>query len=336
MPYLDSLQKEIECYYAGEEIETLYIGGGTPSSLDMEELEKLFSILKKFKLSQNIEFTIECNIEHLTEEKLKFFFQNGVNRLSIGIQTVEEKFLPFLERNHTKEEVFQKINLAKNIGFQNINVDLMYAFPNQTIEDISEDIHTFLQLDVPHISTYSLMIEPHTKIYGKVKPIDEEKDEQMFQMIDKELTKRGYIHYETSNYCKKGYESKHNLNYWNNENYYGFGLSASGYVNNIRYENTKNLHHYDNGHYRKEEQVLTKDEILENEFILGFRKMEGISKKNFEKKYHQRITDLIIIKKLLKKGYLKENEEYVYIPKEYIYVSNEILLNFIDMEVYYG
>ena len=248
--YLESLKQEIETYYKGEKIRTLYIGGGTPSVLSMIELTKLFEILKLFDLSELEEFTIECNIESITNEKLILFKKNNVNRLSIGVQTFNEKFIKLLNRNHTKEEVEEKINMAKLVGFDNINVDLMYALPGETMEDLECDVDEILRLNVPHISCYSLMIEPNTKLYiDNVKEIDEDLDYEMYKYIEKRLNNREHTHYEVSNYAKIGYESKHNLVYWNNEYYYGFGLGASGYLENYRYDNTKNLTKYNSHNF---------------------------------------------------------------------------------------
>ena len=161
--YLESLKYEIKNKYNGEKVSTLYIGGGTPNVLDIDELNKLFEIINLFDLSELEEFTIECNIESLTNEKLILFKKNGINRLSVGVQTFNDKYIKLLNRNHTKEEVFEKIEMAKMIGFNNINVDLMYALPNETIEDLEYDVDNILRLNVEHISCYSLMIEPNTK-----------------------------------------------------------------------------------------------------------------------------------------------------------------------------
>ena len=173
--YLDSLKNEIQTFYKGEKIRTIYIGGGTPSALSVEELNKLFEIVNLLNKDALEEFTIECNIESLTNEKLILFKKNNVSRLSIGIQTFNEKYLRLLNRHHTKEEVYEKINMAKLIGFDNINIDLMYALPCETAEELESDVDEFLKLNVNHISCYSLMIEPHTKFHvDKIKPIDED------------------------------------------------------------------------------------------------------------------------------------------------------------------
>ena len=329
--YLESLEKEIIDRYKNEIIETIYIGGGTPSCLNKEQLNKLFNIIKKINKSKDIEFTFECNIENITLEKLEILYKNGVNRLSIGVQTFNSKYLSFLNRNHTKEEINKKINLAKEIGFNNINIDLIYALPSQTLEDLSNDIDEFLKLDINHISTYSLIIEPNTRLYIKdYSNIDDNLDYEMYKLICNKLENNGYNHYEISNFSKEGYESKHNLTYWNNNEYYGFGLGASGYIDNIRYDNTRSFNNYINGNYIYESHKLDKKETIENEFILGLRKISGINKEIFKNKYNKDIKDIEIVNKLIKENKLLEDEKNIYINKDYIYVSNDILLEFIN------
>lgn len=328
--YLDKLEDEIIKQYKKEKIRTLYIGGGTPSILSIDELKRLFEIIKLLDLEQLEEFTFECNVESITNEKLIFLKKNNVNRLSIGIETFNEKYLELLNRHHTKEEVFEKIEMARMIGFENINVDLMYALPNETMEDLEKDVDEFLKLNVNHISCYSLMIEPNTKLYiGKIKPIDEDLDYEMYKYIEKRLLSREYIHYEISNYSKNNMESKHNLVYWNNEYYYGFGLSASGYLENYRYDNTKNLRKYLNGEYIENITKISEEDKLKYELILGFRKIKGINKNQFKNKFGIDIYDVDNIKELLNNNMLEENEEYIYIADEWIYKSNEILLKFV-------
>lgn len=328
--YLDSLRNEIETYYKGEKVRTLYIGGGTPSVLSIEELNELFDILKILDLNELEEYTIECNIESITNEKLILFKKNGINRLSIGIQTFNPKFLKLLNRNHNKDEVFDKIELAKMIGFNNINVDLMYALPGETIEDLENDIDEFLKLNVSHMSCYSLILEPNTKLYiDNEKYIDEDLDYEMYKYIEKRLNNREYEHYEISNYCKKGMESKHNLVYWNNDYYYGFGLSASGYLEAYRYDNTKSLTKYNNKEYVDCISKLTNEDKIKYELMLGFRKLKGINKTHFKDKFNIDIHDIENINDLISKGMLVENEEYLYIPDSWIYKSNEILVKLI-------
>ncbi len=226
MPYLDSLKKEINVRYKNEKIKTLYIGGGTPSVLSINELMYLFEIIEILDLSLLEEFTFECNVESLTKEKIILLKKNKVNRLSIGVQSFDLSKLNFLGIYRQNNNVYEILEFIKDIGFSNVNIDLIYAVPVESLESLNKDIDIFLSLNINHISCYSLMIEPNTKLFIKgVKQIDEEIDYDMYKMIEDRLTSNGYIHYEISNYSKPGYESKHNLVYWNNEEYYGFGLS---------------------------------------------------------------------------------------------------------------
>lgn len=328
--YLESLENEIKENYNGEKINTIYIGGGTPSSLNIDQLTKLFQMIKIFDKDKNIEFTFECNIENITEEKLQLLYTNGVNRLSIGVQTFNKKYLEYLNRNHDENMIKEKISLAKHIGFKNINIDLIYALKNQKLEDLEYDLNKFLELDITHISTYSLIIEPHTKLYiDNEFNIDEELDYEMYKTIIKKLEFNGYKHYEVSNFAKEGYESKHNLTYWNNNEYYGFGVGASGYINNVRYDNTRSINEYFKGNYVLNSHTLDLNETIENEFILGLRKIEGIDKEIFLKKYKRDIKSIDVVNKLLKQNKLLENKKSIYINPKYIYTSNEILAEFI-------
>lgn len=327
--YLDSLKYEIETKYKKEIIKTIYIGGGTPTSLDNSELKKLLDILSVIKKDKTLEYTIECNLDSLTEEKIDLFKTYGINRLSIGIETFNQNHLKILNR---KLGNLNLIKYAKKKGIENINVDLIYALPNQEIDELKEDLNNILKLDVKHISTYSLMIEPHTVLYNnKTEYIDQEKDYQMYNLICDTLLKKGYIHYEVSNFAKEGYESKHNLNYWNNKKYYGFGLGASGYIDNIRYTNTGSINEYLNKKYDYIKEELTKKEIMENEMILGLRKIKGVNTLEFYKKYGEKVEEFFDIHKLLEEGKLIKEDNYIYINDKYIYVSNEILINFIGV-----
>ena len=326
--YLKSLELEIKTNYKGEILDTLYIGGGTPSSLSLNELKELFRILKTFKLSKNIEFTFECNIEDITLDKIKILKENKVNRLSIGVQTFNEKHIKLLNRHHTKEEVFDKIKLLKDNGFDNINIDLIYAIPNQTLEDLEEDLDCFLMLDIPHISTYSLIIEEHTKLYiDNYENIDEELDYEMYQLINNKLS--NYHHYEISNFSKNGYESKHNLTYWNNDSYYGFGLGAVMYDEKFRYTNTRNINKYLENKWLREKEEVTLNEKIENAFILGFRKIDGINIEKFKEKYGIDINKIDLVNRLINENKLIKNKNNIKINEDYIYLSNDILIEFL-------
>lgn len=327
--YLDILLKEIQKKYQGELLETIYIGGGTPSALSISQLEKLLSGLNFLHHSLDLEFTIECNLLDLNEEKLQLFQKFGINRLSIGIQSSHPKILKFLERNYTKEEIISHIGLAKKY-FSNINVDLIYAVPAETLEMLEQDLAFFLSLDIPHISTYSLMIEEHTKLgIQKVEPISEELDQLMYKTIQQTLAKNNYFHYEISNYACLGYESKHNLTYWENKQYYGFGLSASGYIGNIRYTNTKNIKKYLSSNYVQEQEIITTSIDASNYAILGFRTLKGVNKEKFFNKVGVFFQEYFDIDDLIKNNILLETPESYYLNPDYWYISNEILVKFI-------
>jgi len=328
--YLDVLKEEIEEKYADEYLDTIYIGGGTPSCLSKEELNKLFDIIKIFNLNEEYEFTFECNVNDITEELLNILKENQVNRLSIGVESFNNNNLKLIERKHTFEDALTKINLVKNYGFNNINVDLIYALPEETLSTVKKDINQLLKLDIPHISTYSLIIEEHTKLKIKgIKEIDQDLDAKMYEYIVKKLTNNNYNHYEISNFAKKGYESRHNLTYWNNEYYYGFGLGAHGYVHGVRYENTRSFHDYLNGNYILEENILSKQQIMENELMLGLRKTKGINLNEFFNKYDINLQDVFDIKPLLKTKDLIYKNGNIFVNPSKLYVMNEILLKLI-------
>ena len=324
-PYLKALESEIDEYYEGDKIKTIYIGGGTPSALHEKYIDELFHIIRKFDIVKDAEITFECNVNDITESKLMLLKKHNVNRISIGVESFNKYNLKFLNRKHDKKLVFEKINLCKNY-FDNINVDLIYALPTENMSVLRSDINNLLKLDIQHISTYSLIIEENTALYvKKVKNVSEELDAKMYKYICKKLFKKGFIHYEVSNFAKEGYESRHNLTYWNNEEYYGFGVGAHGYINNMRYENTRSLNKYFDCKFRLEELLVSIQEEMENEVILGLRKLKGVSMSKFYKKYEVDIKDVFKIENAIKLGYLVEKDDYLYIPEDKIYIMNEII-----------
>ena len=327
--YLIALKKEYESYKTNNDINTIYIGGGTPSSLNSDQLDILFKIIDNLKLSDNYEFTFEINPEDISEELLIKLKNNRVNRISIGIETINDKFYKFLNRYNDKDELIEKINLCKK-HFSNINIDLMYAFPEETLDDLKNDLDFFKELDIEHISTYSLIIEENTLIYNKnTEPISEELDRKMYDYIIKYLEDIGFIHYEISNFSKKGYESKHNLTYWNNEKYLGIGLGASGYLNNYRYTNTRSINKYLEGNYIYDKEKVSTRQQEEYEVMLGLRKVEGVSKEKFYTKFGKHIEDEFDIIDLVDKKIIEDKNGYIKIPKDKLYIENAILLNFI-------
>lgn len=323
--YLDVLNNEIIEYYEGDTIKSIYIGGGTPSCIGINNINKLFNMLNIIKKSENIEITFECNINDINEELLNVLKDNGVNRLSIGIESFNKNNLAFMDRNHDKNDVVKSIKLAKNY-FDNINADLIYALPDEKLFTLKRDLNEILKLDIQHISTYSLIIEEHTKIYNqKVKQLDEETDYKMYKYICNKLRKKGFHHYEVSNFSLFSFESKHNLTYWDNDEYYGFGLSSHGYINAIRYENTRNFNKYLNGNYRLNELLISSQEEMENFMILGLRKLDGISISEFYYRFDKDIFEVFKLDEAIKKGYIVKDNNMLYIPESKIYIMNEIL-----------
>ena len=331
--YLNALKNEIYEYYEGDPVKSIYIGGGTPSSLSLDDINYLFKIIEVFKLANNPEITFECNINDINKDLLILLKEKGVNRLSIGIESFDQVNLKFLNRKHDKAMIKSSIKLAKKY-FKNINVDLIYALPTETMHIFKKDVREILSLDVPHISTYSLIIEEHTVLYNKkLKNIDEDLDAKMYKYICKKLRRKGYKHYEVSNFAKEGYESKHNLTYWDNEEYYGFGLGAHGYLSKIRYENTRNFGKYLNGEYKFDELLVSTQEELENFVMLGLRKLEGVNICEFNRKYNLDLFEVFpkikkvmnLNKHLLEYKDVDTTHKYLYIPEKKIYIMNEII-----------
>lgn len=330
VPYLEKLESEIEDAYEHEPVSTLYIGGGTPSCLSEYETQKLIDIVKTINFADEYEFTFECNIEDIDERLLFDLKEMGVNRLSIGIESFDEAKLKFMNRKVTFKEAEDKIALARKYGFQNISIDLMYGIPYEKAKDLKKDLNLFLKLEPEHISTYSLIIEDHTMCRIRDDSnICEEEETKMYEYIETKLKKNGYDHYEISNYAKPGYASKHNLCYWNNEEYYGFGLGAAGYIKGFRYENTRSLEDYLLGNYKLDEHLVSAQEMMENEVMLGLRKMEGINLQEFFDKYEINLQDAFPVKPLIKNKELIYKDGYIFINPKYIYVMNEILLKLI-------
>ena len=332
--YLDALEKEIQEYYQGEELTTLYIGGGTPSCLSLSQLKRLFEILSVFHFSKNVEYTIEGNFESTTKEKLELYRKVGINRLSFGVETIHPKQLEFLQRKLDLEQVREKIQFARKIGFSNINVDLMYALPKETLKDLEEDLQFILSLKVEHISTYSLMIEKNTLLdIWHTQSMDEDMDFSMYQMICNTLEKHSYHHYEISNFAKEGYESCHNQTYWKNDEYYGFGLGASSYIENQRIENTRSLQQYLKGSYRKKIDALEKKDLIEYEILLRLRMKEGIDLISFQKRYGKELKEYYSYDELVENGFLKEENNQLFIPEDKWYISNEIIVKVLEGEI---
>lgn len=297
--YIKSLEKEIENTNENDyEINTIYIGGGTPSFIDSKYIiEILETINNVFKVKQNTEITIEVNPGTVNEEKLKDYIDAGINRISIGLQSTNNKILKQIGRIHTYEEFLITYNLARKVGFENINIDLMLALPNQTLEDLNTSVENVISLKPEHISVYSLILEEETAMKklvdeNKIKLPSEDLERKMYWDIKKKLEQNGYIHYEISNFSKKGFESKHNLNCWKQKEYIGFGLAAHSYINNKRYCNTNNIKDYisniQSSNFQKNIEIceIQNEENKKKEYmLLALRKLDGVNIQEFKNKF---------------------------------------------------
>ena len=299
--YVQALIAEMSSFLDNNdvEIETIYIGGGTPSIIDAKYIEKVMAKLQeKNALITAKEITIEVNPGTVTEEKLKTYKKIGINRLSIGLQSTDNNILKTIGRIHSYEDFLNTYKLARNQGFGNINVDLMIGLPNQKISDIKSSLEEITELKPEHISVYSLIVEENTPIekmlnIGKLELPDEELERNMYWYVKNVLELSGYKHYEISNFAKEGYESKHNLDCWNQKEYIGFGVAAHSYINDVRYGNTENIDEYikncNNGEFEQNKIIdeIEKDIFSkEQEFMLiGLRKIDGISIQEFKNKF---------------------------------------------------
>ena len=276
-------------------VNTIYIGGGTPSYIEEKDiLEILNTIKSNFSIEKEAEITIEINPGTVTEEKIKSYKEMGINRISIGLQSTNDRLLKLLGRIHNYEEFLEVYKIARKVGFDNINIDMIIGVPTQTIKDIKDSVSKVLSLNPEHISMYSLIVEENTPLEAKINSgefilPEEDLEREMYWYIKKELEKNGYNHYEISNYSKKGKESKHNLNCWNQEEYLGFGVASHSYFENKRYSNTDLIEEY----VQKEEldEIRTTNEIQEIEdkekeyILLALRTIEGVDINKFKQKF---------------------------------------------------
>ena len=290
--YIKKLKEEIKEELNNKEykIKTIYIGGGTPSVIDSKYIIEVLNVIKEKHSLENVEVTIEVNPGTITKQKLLDYKLAGINRLSIGLQETNNELLKDIGRIHTYEEFLETYNLARQVGFNNINVDLMIGLPNQSISDIKNSLNKIINLNPEHISVYSLILEEGTKLYkkyeeNKIELPDEELERNMYWYVKNTLENNRYIHYEISNFSKKGYESKHNVSCWKQEEYIGFGLAAHSYVDGVRYSNDpKGSDPF--GSTRKVVHEKQKIEDMQKEYILlGLRKIEGISVQEFKNKF---------------------------------------------------
>ena len=334
--YVEKLLDEAN-EYKYTKVDTVFIGGGTPSVLSAKQLKILLDgINSVFCLSENCEFTIEANPKTLDEEKLTVLKQSRVNRLSIGIQSFNDEELKAIGRIHNAKTAYNTVELIKENGFDNFNLDLMLNLPNQTNESLLKTLETAISLNPSHISCYSLILEKNTPLFeeyenGKFQMTSDDYDRELYTLAKNILSQNGFEQYEISNFAKKGFKSRHNLKYWNCDEYIGLGVAAHSYLNGIRFYNTSELQEYLNGFYHKEETVLSNKDKISEYIIMRLRLTDGISSSEFKKRFNVDFYESYksLIDKFINTGFMKyESSSYKLTDKGFD-VSNSIMCEFI-------
>lgn len=344
--YLAALEKEMQrtIEQKGEqELKTIFIGGGTPTSLTVSQLDQLMnSIHRVLKPSKNlVEFAVEANPDELSLEKLHVLKEAGVNRLSFGVQTFEDDLLKKIGRVHQKKDVLVSFERARDVGFANISLDLMFGLPHQEKHHVMNSLETAFSLGAEHYSVYSLIVEPKTVFYnlmqkGKLHLPPQEREAEMYELVMDEMERHGLHQYEISNYAKPGFESQHNLTYWSNEDYFGFGAGAHGYVDGIRNVNAGPVKHYlelieQTGFPHKEIHQVTKAEQIEEEMFLGLRKIEGVKSAGFQAKYGASPEALFpsVLEELEEKGLIVKDDIGIRLTRKGKLLGNEVFQAFL-------
>lgn len=332
--YIAHLLKEIDDFTFSHsdlnKVDTIYFGGGTPSVVKLENIKLVLDKLKeRFVLSQDAEITIECNPNSVTKEKLEFYKKQGINRISFGVQSFNDDELKFLGRLHSSLQAEEVIKLAKNVGFNNISCDLIIGTKGQTEQSLSQSIQKLIDLKVQHISSYMLQVEENTPLFEMVKKspnllVDDDECVKLYDMLVKKLEKAGYNQYEVSNFAQNGKESKHNFKYWTGENYIGFGLGASSYINRTRWTNESTFDGYFSGKKSVQEKI-DREKLIEEHIMLGLRCENGVSK-GYLKSLGYDLDNNENVKYLIKNNVLIEKEGKLYLDKKYYSVNNYIIV----------
>ena len=338
--YIEALLKEIRAAEHTEdyEIVSVFIGGGTPSALKAEAIASIMRTLQEqFFFCEDAEVTIEANPGTVDLEKLTIYRNVGINRLSLGLQSTDAEELKLLGRIHSYEEFLKSYEWAREVGFSNINIDLMFAIPGQTGEAWRQHLYQVAELNPEHISAYSLIIEEGTPFAEQNLDLpDEDTEYQMYEDTAEILERYGYRQYEISNYAKQGYMCRHNAGYWQRREYLGFGLGASSLYRGMRFSNTRRMQEYlkesrNPDQIRKDVTVLSRNERIEEFMFLGFRMTEGISEKKFEENFDVRLMDVYgdILQKYEETGFVEHIETKWRLTRKGIHVSNHILADFL-------
>lgn len=347
--YIEMLIKEMNVAvskHKKDPLKTIFIGGGTPTALSASQLDRLLEGITTELLPTNelIEFAVEANPGELTLDKLNVLKNAGVNRLSIGVQSFNDELLQKIGRVHRKDDVFRTIHQAEQVGFDNLSIDLMYGLPGQTVEDFQESLSVAFALNMKHFSAYSLIVEPKTVFYnlmqkGKLSLPPQEQEAKMYELSMEQMEKHGFKQYEISNYAIPGYESEHNLTYWNNDYYYGFGAGAHGYVNNVRTSNVGPIKKYieqivKTGEAFLSQNEVSKEEKMEEEMFLGLRKTVGVSKQNFFEKFNIRLDDVYTkqLDKLMQQNLIINDKQTVKLTQKGKLLGNEVFQEFIGID----
>lgn len=331
--YVNALQTEIINNRNDiQPISSIFIGGGTPSSIKKEYIKQIIECVKQnFKVLPDVEITIETNPCSVTLEKLIYYVNCGINRISFGVQSLDNNLLNVIGRRHNKDQALEAVSLAKRAGFLNINCDVLIGIPGQTYEQLLNTVETLIKTGITHISCYMLINEPNTVLTnkieaGEVNQVDDDLCVQWYNDINLFLKQNGFLRYEVSNFCKQGFECKHNCGYWNMKKYYGFGVAAHSYIDNIRKANTTNLNKYIAGDYCANQEKLTSNEIIEEKLLLGLRLVEGVSVSELKELGY----DILSAKKqeieLLKKQGVVEVDNNIKITTNYFGVGDDITL----------
>ena len=342
--YIEALNKEIISLrekHNNLEISTIFIGGGTPSVLEANELECLLKEVAKLNMAKDIEYSMECNPGNLTEEKLEVMKKYGVNRISMGLQAKQDNLLKGLGRIHNYKTFKENFLLAKKVGFNNINVDLMFGLPNQRLNEWEETLREIISLEPAHISAYSLIIEEGTAFYNlyendKLKLPTEEEERKMYHLAKKILEENGFNQYEISNYAKEGKECRHNLAYWNMDNWIGVGSASASYIDGKRIKNISSVEKYINSINEKGEAVEeiinnSKNDNMEEFMFMGLRKINGIDENEFKKRFSMNINDVYgeILNKYIGEGLLIRESGRIFLSEKGIEISNVIMADFL-------
>lgn len=330
--YLKSLKKEILSNYENETLKTLYIGGGTPSILTPCQIGEL---IKLFKTDGSTEITVELNPEDIDYNYLNELYNTGVNRLSFGCQTFNDDILKKINRRHNSKQVLKTVENAYSAGFTNLSLDFIYGLPSQTVDMFIQNLQQAAKLNLAHISLYGLKIEEGCYFFNNPPQNlpDDDTQADMYIKAVETLSNSGYKQYEVSNFSKDGLYSKHNMNYWNNGEYYGFGIAAHGYKNGMRYENFSTIKDYMSSSIKiKSSHILTTQEKLEEEIFLGLRKTEGINVASINKKYSINFENRYnkILEKYLGLNLLEKTSSGYKLTLQGVLVSNVVLADFLE------